>query len=51
MWKYQNEAGAVMIIRDENHRSLAEREGFELVGEVELDKKGKLIAKAEDPEE
>jgi hypothetical protein len=43
MWKYKNEDGATIVIRDESQKSMIEREGFTLVGEVEFDKKGKVI--------
>jgi hypothetical protein len=41
MWKYKNDEGATITISDDNHKSMLEREGFKLVGEV--DEKGKLI--------
>ena len=46
MWKYEKD-GNTVVIRDESHKSMMDREGFTLVGEVEFDKKGKVIPVAE----
>lgn len=48
-WKYKAPNGETITIKDENLKSIMEREKFELIGEV--DDKGKVVKKAAAAEE